>query len=182
MVYLFLANGFEEIEALTPVDALRRAKVEIKTLSIEEDLTVTGAHGISVIADAPLSEYKKEDAEMLILPGGAEGTRRLGENEALREIILSAAEDGVYIAAICAAPTILAKLSLLTSLRATCYPSLASELIDRKVKYKSDRVVCDKRFITSAGAGTAGEFAFTLIEKLKTKDEADRVKYSMIYK
>ncbi len=182
MVYLFLANGFEEIEALTPVDVLRRVGVEVLTVSVNGNgKKVMGAHGIEVTADLTLDEYKEDSAEMIILPGGGEGTKNLDESERVSEIIMSAAERGLYVAAICAAPTILAKRGLLTGLRATCYPSLTSVLIENGVKYKNDRVVCDKRFITSMGAGTSGEFAFTLVEKLLGKKEATDIKITMVY-
>lgn len=181
MVYLFLAKGFEEIEALTPVDVLRRAGVEVKTVSITDSLSVMGAHGIEVKADLTLDGYDEECAEMIIFPGGSEGTQNLEESEKIKEIITSAHKRGLYIAAICAAPTILAKMGLLTGLKATCYPSLASTLVENKVKYKNDKVVCDKRFITSMGAGTSGEFAFTLVDKLLTKRESDSLRISMVY-
>ena len=182
MVYTFLANGFEEIEALTPVDVLRRVGVEVLTVSVNGNAKkVRGAHGIEVTADLTLDEYKEDTAEMIILPGGGEGTKNLDENDRINEIIMSAAERGLYIAAICAAPTILAKRGLLTGLHATCYPSLASVLLENGVKYKNDKVVCDKRFITSMGAGTSGEFAFTLVEKLLSKKEATDIKITMVY-
>jgi len=137
MVYLFLANGFEEIEALTPVDVLRRVGVEVLTVSINEGTKkVMGAHGIEVTADLTLDEYKEDTAEMIVLPGGSEGTKNLEENARVRQIILSAVERDLYVAAICAAPTILAKLGLLKGLKATCYPSLACVLMDNGVKYK----------------------------------------------
>ena len=181
MVYLFLANGFEEIEALTPVDVLRRAGVNVKTVSIGDTTGVMGAHGIEVKADMTLDGYNESNAEMIILPGGSDGTKNLGEHPKMKEIILSANKRGIYIAAICAAPTILAKLGLLNGLKATCYPSLASVLMDCKVKYKSEKVVCDKHFITSMGAGTSGEFAFTLVDKLLTKSESDSLRIAMVY-
>ena len=181
MVYLFLANGFEEIEALTPVDVLRRAGVDVKTVSIGDSINVLGAHGIEVKADMMLSDCDTEDAEMIILPGGSEGTKNLGDCQRIQEIIRAAVDSGIYVAAICAAPTILAKMGLLTGLKATCYPSLASVLADCKVKYKSDKVVCDKYFITSMGAGTSGEFAFTLVDKLLTKSESDSLRIAMVY-
>ncbi|MBE6701639.1 MAG: DJ-1/PfpI family protein [Ruminococcaceae bacterium] len=182
MVYLFLADGFEEVEAITPIDVLRRAGVEIKTVSInEKTLTIKGAHNIEVLADITLDECDVSDTEMIILPGGALGTENLKNCERVRDIILSCNERGIYIAAICAAPTILAEMSLITGLRATCYPSLVSKMIENGVKYKNDKVVCDKHFITSMGAGTAGEFAFTLVDKLKTKKESDNLRLSMVY-
>lgn len=182
MVYLFLANGFEEIEALTPVDVLRRVGVEVLTVSINEGTKkVLGAHGIEVSADLTLDEYKEDTAEMIILPGGSEGTKNLEENARVREIILSAVNRDLYVAAICAAPTILAKLGLLRGLKATCYPSLAGVMMDNGVKYKNDKVVCDKRFITSMGAGTSGEFAFKLVEKLLSSNDASNIRIAMVY-
>lgn len=182
MVYVFLANGFEEIEALTPVDVLRRVNVEVLTVSVNGDgKKVTGAHGIEVMADLTLDEYKEDTAEMIVLPGGLGGTKGIEESERMREIILSAHSRDLYIAAICAAPTILAKLGLLEGQKATCYPSLAKVLIDNKVKYKADKVVCSARFITSMGAGTSGEFAFTLVEKLLSKNEASDIRLAMVY-
>lgn len=182
MVYLFLANGFEEIEALTPVDVLRRVGIEILTVSVNGNgKKVVGAHGIEVTADLTLDEYREDSAEMIILPGGGDGTRGLDESQEMDRIIRSAHERGLYIAAICAAPTILAKRGLLEGLRATCFPSLASVLIENGVKYKNDKVVCDRRFITSMGAGTSGEFAFTLVEKLLGKKEATDIKITMVY-
>lgn len=181
MVYLFLANGFEEIEALTPVDILRRAGVEVKTVSINDTPSVTGAHEIEVKADLTLDGYDEDCAEMIILPGGSEGTKNLSEHPRISEIIRSAVNRGLYVAAICAAPTILARMGLLTGLKATCYPSLASVLMDNKVKFRNDKVVCDKIFITSMGAGTSGEFAFTLVDKLLTRSESDSLRISMVY-
>ncbi len=181
MIYLFLANGFEEIEALTPTDVLRRAGADIKTVSINDTLEVTGAHGITVKADILLNDYNFENSEMIILPGGSDGTKNLGENPKIREIILEANERGIYIAAICAAPTILAKMGLLKGLKATCYPSLANVLIDNKVKYRSEKVVTDKHFITSMGAGTSGEFAFVLTDKTIGRSESDNLRISMVY-
>ena len=182
MVYLFLANGFEEIEALTPVDVLRRVGVEVKTVSINEGTKkVMGAHGIEVSADLTLDEYKEDCAEMIILPGGSDGTKNLENHPKIKEIILSAVERDLYVAAICAAPTILAKMGLLKGLKATCYPSLTNVLMENGVKYKNEKVVCDKRFITSMGAGTSGEFAFKLVEKLLTVNDASNIRIAMVY-
>jgi 4-methyl-5(b-hydroxyethyl)-thiazole monophosphate biosynthesis len=181
MVYLFLANGFEEIEAITPLDILRRAGAEVKTVSVNGNgLEVEGAHGIFVRADIDISEVQ-DDAEMIILPGGSRGTEGLRESEALRKIILDAAENEVYIAAICAAPTVLGGLGLLKKRRATCYPSLAGELIDSGAKYKNDKVVLDGKFITSEGAGTAADFGFALVDKLFSRQETDTLRLSMVY-
>lgn len=181
MVYLFLAEGFEEIEAITPLDILRRAGAEVKTVSVNGDgLDVEGAHGIIVRADILISQVE-DDAEMIILPGGSKGTQGLRESEELRKIILKAVENEIYIAAICAAPTVLGALGLLEKRRATCYPALAGELIEQGAKYKNDKVVIDGRYITSEGAGTAADFGFALTDKLFSRAETDKLRLSMVY-
>lgn len=182
MIYLFLAEGFEEVEAITPLDILRRAGADIKTVSVKGDgLCVEGAHGISVMADIDISEVKVDEAEMIILPGGGKGTENLKASEELRNIILAMNEREGYIAAICAAPTVLGELGLLNKRRATCYPSLAGELITSGAKYKNDKVVIDGHFITSEGAGTAADFGFALMDKFYSKSETDSLRLTMVY-
>ncbi len=181
MIYMFLADGFEEIEAISPLDILRRAGLEIKTVSINESLEVEGAHGIVVRADTVLSEISESEGEMFILPGGSRGTENLEACEALREILVRANEKEKYIAAICAAPTILAKMGLLARRRATCYPSLAGVMLENSVKYKSDKVVLDSHFITSEGAGTAADFGFALAEKFISRRDVDSLRLSMVF-
>jgi len=182
MIYMFLAEGFEEVEAITPLDILRRAGADIKTVAVNGNgLLVEGAHGISVKADIGMSEVKVDEAEMIILPGGGKGTENLKASEALREIILSVNEKEGYIAAICAAPTVLGGMGLLKKRRATCYPSMAGELIESGAKYKNDKVVFDGHFITSEGAGTAADFGFALMDKFFSKSETDRLRLTMVY-
>ena len=182
MIYLFLAEGFEEIEAITPLDILRRAGADIKTVAVNGDgLRVEGAHGISVMADMDIKDVNADTADMIILPGGAKGTENLKASAMLRDIILSVNERGAYIAAICAAPTVLGDMGLLTKRRATCYPSLAGELIEKGVKYKNDKVVFDGNFITSEGAGTAADFGFALMDKLFSRQDTDRLRLAMVY-
>ena len=182
MIYLFLAEGFEEIEAITPLDILRRAGADIKTVSVNGDgLRVEGAHGISVMADIDISEVNVQDADMIILPGGGKGTENLKASVALRDIILAVNERGAYIAAICAAPTVLGEMGLLEKRRATCYPALAGELIASGAKYKNDMVVFDGHFVTSEGAGTAADFGFALMDKFFSKQDTDRLRLTMVY-
>ncbi len=178
---MFLAEGFEEIEAITPLDILRRAGLEIKTVSITDSLCVEGAHGITLHADTTLSEISEEEGEMFILPGGSLGTQNLGSCEALCDIIRRADKREAYIAAICAAPTILAKMGLLNRRRATCYPSLAGALLENGVKYKNDKVVLDSHFITSEGAGTAADFGFALADKFLSRFDTDKLRLSMVF-
>ena len=178
MVYLLLADGFEEIEALTPLDILRRAGVNVKTVSIK-DKTVTGAHNIPVTADAVVSELDSiDDMELLILPGGA-GHELLDASNAAHAMINHAHERGLYIAAICAAPSILGKKMLLSGKRATCFPGYEKYLHGAEVT--DEKVVVDGKFITARGAGAAAEFGFKICELLKGAKTASELSSAMQY-
>ena len=133
MVYLFLAEGFEEIEALCPIDMLRRAGIEVKSVSITSDKTVVGAHGISVLADITFADLDIADADMLILPGGMPGTKNLLAFEPLVSMLKVFGGCGGDISAICAAPMILGRSGLLKSKIATCYPGFEDELFGATV-------------------------------------------------
>ena len=175
MVYVFLADGFEEIEALAPVDILRRADVEVKTVSINDSFEVTGAHGITVCADILFGDVEK-DADMLVLPGGMPGTVNLGNFEPLCDMLKKAK---CPIAAICAAPSVFGELGLLKGKKATCYPGFEDKLEGAEI---SDLpVVVSGNVITSRGAGTAHLFGFALLEILKDKETADSLKKAMQY-
>lgn len=178
MVYLFMADGFEEVEGLTVVDLVRRAGIELKTVSIMGKIEVTGAHGIEVKADC-LFEDMKEPAEMLILPGGVPGTPNLKAHKGLQQLICKSAEQGIYLAAICAAPTVYGELGLLKGKKATCYPGLENGLLGAEVVY--DNVAADGNFITSRGVGTAIDFSLKLVELLKNKAEADKIAKAIVY-
>ncbi|MDR3295476.1 MAG: DJ-1/PfpI family protein [Clostridiales Family XIII bacterium] len=178
MVYVHLADGFEEIEALTVVDVLRRAGVNVRTVSIMKDLTVTGAHGVPVVADALFEDAGYEPCEMLILPGGGPGTKRLLEHEGLKKALLDFAAAGKWIAAICAAPMVLARNGLLDGRNATVYDGMEGELA--KARYTKEPVVRDGNFITSRGPGTAIPFALALAEILAGKEAADKVKGDLL--
>ena len=178
MVYLFMADGFEEVEGLTVVDLVRRAGIELKTVSVMGRIEVTGAHGIEVKADC-LFEDMKEPAEMLILPGGVPGTPNLKAHKELRQLICKSAEQGIYLAAICAAPTVYGELGLLKGKKATCYPGLENGLLGAEVVY--DNVATDGNFITSRGVGTAIDFSLKLVELLKNKAEADKIAKAIVY-
>ena len=177
MVYLFLADGFEEIEALACVDILRRAGIEIKTAGVTGK-TVAGAHGINVEADILVSECA-ETAEMLILPGGSVGTDNLAASPEVAALVTDAANRNAYVAAICAAPTVLGKLGLLEGRRAVCYPGLEGKLTG--ALSSSERVCIDGNFITSRGPGTTAEFALTLLEILKDRQTADALREGMLW-
>lgn len=178
MVYLFMADGFEEVEGLTVVDLVRRAGIELKTVSVMGRIEVTGAHGIEVKADC-LFEDMKEPAEMLILPGGVPGTPNLKAHKGLQQLICKSAEQGIYLAAICAAPTVYGELGLLKEKKATCYPGLENGLLGAEVVY--DNVAADGNFITSRGVGTAIDFSLKLVELLKNKAEADKIAKAIVY-
>ena len=169
MNYLFLDNGFEEIEALTTVDLLRRAKVQVTTVSITGNPMVLGAHDIAVQADCLMDDVDFSDAETLILPGGAS---HLEQNETLCELLKKHNDENKMIAAICYAPSVLGRLGILQGKQATCYPGFESYL---GASYVGGLVVESKNIITAKGPGLSSDFAFCLIEKLAGTDVADQV-------
>jgi 4-methyl-5(b-hydroxyethyl)-thiazole monophosphate biosynthesis len=175
---IFLAPGFEEIEALSVVDILRRSGIEIETISISKKLEVSGSHKIKVIADKLFDEVDYSQIDMIILPGGMPGTKNLLENEDLISLILKFNNEKKYISAICAAPMILGKLDILTGKRATCYPGYEQDL--NGAVLSADKVVEAENIITSKGPGTAFDFAFRLVEVLLNKRTSDDIRKSMI--
>lgn len=178
MVFVHLADGFEEIEALTVVDVLRRAEIAVQTVSVTDSKMVRGAHDIIVAADLLFQEADYGVCEMMILPGGMPGTANLAKHEGLGKQLETFAKSGKWIAAICAAPSIPGRMSLMTGRRATSYPGYESQMIG--VSYTEDRVVKDGKFITSRGAGTAMEFSLELVKTLKDEQTADKLRKSMI--
>ena len=171
-VALFLANGFEEIEALATMDILRRAQIAVETISISDEKTVTGAHNIPVIADKIFQEADFSEVEVLVLPGGMPGAKNLNEHEELKKLITKFNGEGKQIAAICAAPIVLGGLDLLRDKRATCYPGFEPELTGAQVV--SENVVVDGNITTGRGPGLAFDFALRLVEQiagLKTRQE-----------
>lgn len=175
---IYLADGFEEIEALTVADVLRRAGVDLKMISISKTKEVRGAHDITVIADTIYDEADHKAADMLVLPGGMPGTTNLEKHEGLRALIKEFYHNEKYIAAICAAPSILGKMGLLESSMATCYPGFEESL--KGAILSEDLVIRHKNIITSKGPGTAILFALELVEILVGKDKSINVKESMI--
>ena len=169
MNYLFLDNGFEEIEALTTVDLLRRANVPVTTISVTGKPMVMGAHDIPVQADGLIDDVDFSDAETLILPGGPTHLDNCAE---LCDLLVKHNEEGKLIAAICAAPSVLGKLGILKGKTATCYPGFESFLGE---SYIGGLVVESKNIITAKGPGLSSDFAFCLIEKLAGSDIADSV-------
>lgn len=163
-VALFLANGFEEIEALGTVDILRRAQIPVETVSITDEKKVTGAHNIPVLADKTFAELDFSAIEVLVLPGGMPGAKHLDEHEELKRKIKEHAEKGKVVAAICAAPIVLGGLGLLDGKKATCYPGFEPGLIGANVT--GDNVSVDKNIVTGKGPGLVFEFALKLVETI----------------
>ena len=180
MVYVFLAEGFEEIEALTPVDLLRRAKIEVKTVSIYPGRkNVTGARGIEVTADITIDEADTAKADMLVLPGGMPGTVNLLECDRLMKAVDEANAAGRRIAAICAAPArILGSKGLLKGKKATCYPGLEELMSGATPVIKT--VVTDGNITTSRGLGTAVDFACEIISLLLDAKTSDDIRKSVV--
>ena len=178
-VFVLLADGFEEIEALASVDVLRRAGIETPMVSVYNKEWVTSARNIGVKADLGLDELQAATEDVLFIPGGLKGVEGL---EASREVVTLLKEhrerDGL-LAAICAGPSLPGKLGLLKGYKAVCYPGFENALLGAQVQY--DAALIDRNVVTGRGAGVALEFAFTLLEKLKGRDAADKVKKAMLF-
>ena len=178
-VSVFFADGFEEIEGLTVVDLLRRAGVETTMVSLNGEAFVHGAHGIDVKTDVMFENMSYEAEDMLVLPGGMPGTLRLAEHEGLKQILHAFYQEGKYIAAICAAPSVFGKYGFLKGRKATSYPGFEEEL--QGAEYQKDAVVISEHVITSRGMGTAIPFALTLIACLLGEEKANEIGTSIIY-
>ncbi|MBR6354884.1 MAG: DJ-1/PfpI family protein [Paludibacteraceae bacterium] len=169
MNYLFLDNGFEEIEAITTIDLLRRASIPLTTVSVTGLSMVEGAHNVAIQADARIEDVDFSDAETLILPGGQ---THLDASVALCELLRKHNKENKLIAAICAAPSVLGKLGILDGKQATCYPGFEKYLGE---SYVGGLVVESKNVITAKGPGLSADFAFCLIEKLAGSEVADQI-------
>lgn len=178
-VYVFLADGFEEIEGLTVVDLLRRAQIETKMVSVMDRKTVRGSHGIEIGADGLFEDYDYEDAEILVLPGGMPGTKNLGEHEKLCGLLKEHYHQGKTLAAICAAPSVFGKLGFLQGRKATCYPGVEEELKGAQVC--PEKVVTDGTVVTAKGMGAAIEFGLKLIELIKGEEISKKISEGIIY-
>ena len=180
-VYLFLADGFEEVEGLMVVDLLRRAGIDLTTVSIMGKLCVTGRTDISVMADCLFEDVASfEDGDMLVLPGGMPGTTYLGEYAPLQDLIRKYDAEGRRLAAICAAPSVYGKMGLLKGRKATCYPGMEDLLLGASPV--ADKFVTDGNYTTSRGLGTALEFALELIRLLKDEETAEEVAKSVVFR
>lgn len=178
-VYIFLADGFEDIEGLTVVDLMRRAEIDIRTVSIKETKEVQTSHSISLKTDSVFSETDFSDADMLVLPGGMPGTRYLGEYKPLTDLLTKFYEKGGKIAAICAAPSVFANLGFLEGRTATSYPSFMDKL--HGAVTTEDAVAVDGNVTTSRGLGTAVDFSLSLISQLEGAEKAREIAESIVY-
>ena len=177
-IFVFLAEGFEEIEALTPVDVLRRAGLVVQTVSIMDEQVVAGAHGVPVLADKMFAEINPEDAEMILLPGGLPGATNLDAHEGLGQLISDFAKAEKPLAAICAAPLVFGNRGLLQGKKATCYPGFETYL--QGAEYTAALVEKDANFITGKGPGAAMEFAFARVERYCGIDKVNELKQGMM--
>ncbi len=179
MIYVFLANGFEECEALAPVDILRRAGFDLLTVGVGGK-TIVGAHNIPVICDITTDEIVFDNIEAIILPGGMPGTINLEKDEIVQKTIDYASEHNLLIGAICAAPSILGHKGLLNGKTATCFPGFEKDLIG--AEYINNAVIRDGNIITAKGAGVALDFGFELLAYLKDEKVANDLKIQMMFK
>ena len=182
MISIFLADGFEEIEAVVTIDVLRRSGARVQTVSIMNGLTVVGSHDIRIQADALFLEADFDDATMLVLPGGGRGTDNLLAYRGLKDLLTQKTRFGIWLAAICAAPKVLAQHGLLQGKRATIYDGMQGELTDNGACYVAgEDIVVDAGVVTSRGPGTALPFALCLVELLKGAPIADKVRAELLY-
>ncbi len=171
-----LAEGFEEIEAITIIDVLRRAEVDLTTASLKKN-PVTGSHQIAVKADTLIKELDMVDFNCIILPGGMPGSENLKKDDTVLSYIKHIYSKGGYVAALCAAPIVLGKAGVLYGKKVTCYPGFETELVD--VHYLEEPVVVDGSVVTGRGAGCAIPFALEMVDLLKGNDVMERIKNAM---
>ncbi len=178
-VYLFFAEGTEEVEALTVVDILRRAGIETRIVSVTEDRIVTGAHGIRVEADMLMGEVDFSKAAMLVLPGGLPGAYNLASHEGLVAGIMQQYEHNKPLAAICAAPLVYGRMGLLDGVKATCYPGFEENM--KGASCTGKLVEEDGLFITGKGPAAVFEFGYAIVTRLVGKERAEEVRSGMLY-
>lgn len=182
-VAIFLAEGMEEIEALTVVDLLYRAGIPCESVSITNTNVVTSSHDVSIVCDRGMDDtrFDFDDYDMIVLPGGMPGTLNLEECDALTDQVAQYLSDGRQVAAICAAPTILARLGLLKGRHATCFPDLQSVLVENGAILEQDPVVIDGNLITSKGMGTAIPFGLAIVAHYLGQEVADDLARKIVF-
>lgn len=179
-VFLFLANGFEEIEAVATIDVMRRGGLNVTTVSVSETKEVTGAHNVSVLADALFSETDFSKGDLLVLPGGMPGASNLNSHAGLKTLLTEYNAEGKQLAAICAAPLVLGGLGILKGKKATCYPSFEPQLIGAEIS--AEGVVVDGNITTGKGPAYAVDFGLSLVAQLQGEDKASEVASGMLLK
>lgn len=177
---IFMADGCEEIEGLTVVDVVRRAKMEIVTISITGKKEVTGSHNVTFLADALASEVNYDELDGIVLPGGMPGTLNLGADETVNKIIKEFAVAGKLVCAICAAPSVLGVAGILEGKKATCHPGFEEKLVGATVS--EDEVVVDGNIITSRGMGTALAFALAIVRYYKDDTAVEEISKGLVYR
>ncbi|MEA4937774.1 MAG: DJ-1 family glyoxalase III [Paludibacter sp.] len=177
-IFIFLADGFEEIEALAPVDVFRRAGMDVTTISINNDLYVRGAHDITIKADACFSDMDFNSEFLIFLPGGMPGAANLDNHVGLKKLIENQVDKGREIAAICAAPFVLGKMGLLKNKEAICYPGYEHLLKDARIS--SSAIVKSDNIFTAKGPGVAVAFALKIIENISGSKVAEQIAKAMI--
>lgn len=178
MVYIILGTGFEPIEAIAPCDILRRGGVEVKLAGVGSTM-IQAAHGITVQADCTVDEIDRDDLELIMLPGGMGGVRSMLGSQKVLETVQFAWENDRFVTAICAAPTILAKLHITDGRRAVCYPGLEDRMGSARMQDRD--TVRDDRLITGRAPGAAYEFGLALLEALKGAETAEAVRKGLVY-
>ncbi|MBO5180477.1 MAG: DJ-1/PfpI family protein [Paraprevotella sp.] len=179
MIYVFAAEGFEDIELLAVVDILRRAELPVRIVSVTEEKWVASAHGVRLEADLLFEEMDKTGAELLVLPGGLPGAHNLAAHDGLAEVIRKHYEAGKLLAANCAAPLVYGRMGLLHGVKATCYPGFEPEL--EGAVPTGALVEHDGQFVTAKGPAATFPFAYLLVELLAGKEKADALREGMIF-
>lgn len=179
-VYAFFATGYEEVEALTVVDLLRRAGVEVNMVSVTDEDWVTGSHNISINMDSKFADNDYSDGDLFFLPGGMPGTTNLYAHKGLCDMLVAKASEGKRLAAVCAAPSVFGQLQLLEGKKATCYPGFEEKLLGATVVTYS--VVTDDNITTSRGMGTSIDLGLELIALLCDEEKANAIGKGIIYK
>ena len=182
-VYVFLADGFEDVEALIPIDVLRRGGVEVVTVSTTEFPLVESAHGVNIEADIQFNQGEYTDADLLMLPGGMPGASNLFAHEGVRQAVMAQFAAGKKVSAICAAPAVvLAPLGVLSGKKATCYPGFEKALAEADAAYTADLVTVDGNVTTAEGPAAAFPYAYELLSQLVDKQTSDQIAEGMRFK
>lgn len=181
-VYEFLADGFEEVEALAPVDILRRGGVDVKTVSVTGNRYVTSSHGVEIKADRLFEDVDDfDDAKMLLLPGGLPGSTNLNDHEGVRRVLIAHNKAGKRIGAICAAPLVLASTGILDGKKATCYPGIEKNWFTPAIEYTGELYQEDGNIITGEGPAATLPYAYRILQYFIDSELTEGIKRAMMY-